>query len=145
MTVNTQDLATLGARWRSSQAPGRRRPSRCQAAGCDQATRENKPFCSDHVFHHAYAQKIAAELERQKLEVARARRLGPRGADPAGHTANEILTELRVHGNRTVRRLARDLRLDVPIVEAFVQAMSRKRLVKLCASRRGAGIVKLVG
>lgn len=36
-----------------------RRPTRmCEFAGCTHATREHKPFCSDHVEHHPYVQAI---------------------------------------------------------------------------------------
>jgi len=111
------------------QPSRRRRATRCSAAGCDEATREGKPFCTEHVEEHDYVQDLLATLEAQDAEIQRVARLGARAVDPEGLTACEILNTLRVHGPRTVRRLARELNHEAKVLEAYVKALERRGLV----------------
>jgi hypothetical protein len=47
-------------------------------------TREGKPFCPNHVEHHAYVQAILRILSDREEERDRVRRLGPGEVDISG-------------------------------------------------------------
>lgn len=134
------NLRTL-ERWAQHQARGQTR--HCEAEGCRAATREGKPFCSEHVERHPYVQQVLAQLERRETEEARVFDQGARAVDPAGITSQEILQFLRVHGPRTVPRLARELNLEVKTITGYVRALERRKVVETDTTRRGALIVRL--
>jgi len=77
------------------------RPKPCQLPGCSRSTREHKPYCTDHVEHHEYVQGVIARLEAEELELAAVKKRGPRAVDPAGLTAQEIVLQLELYGDRT--------------------------------------------
>jgi len=57
--------------------------------------------------------------------------------DPEGITAQEILSYLRVHGQRSLPQLGRELTLDVKLVTAYVKVLESKRWVETKRDRRG--------
>lgn len=117
-------------------------PLRCEV--CGQATREGKPYCPDHVERHGYVQEVMAALERRAAEEERVLRKGAAAVDPEGINAREILLQLRLHGERTVERLARDLQLDPRLVPHYAQALARRGLVRLGRTSRGCVLVEPV-
>lgn len=134
------NLRTL-ERWAQHQSRGQTRY--CEAEGCGVATREGKPYCSEHVERHPYVQQVLAQLERRETEEARVNQVGARAVDPQGITAQEILQFIRLHGPRTVPRLARELNLEVKTVTGYVRALERRKVVDTDTTRRGALIVRL--
>lgn len=123
---------------------GRPRTRHCSAANCARATREGKPFCSEHVERLPYVQGLLDQLAAREDEEDRVRKRGTRAVDPNGLTAREILLSLWVNGDRTVARLARELNMDFETLKVYVAALKRKGLVTVKPTRRGAGIVTLV-
>ncbi len=124
------------------EEPDRRRPPRrCSEPTCNQATREGKPFCSDHVELHPYVQRLLAELREREEADERVRRRGPRAVDPLSLTSQEILTFIHVHGPKTVKRLARELNADLETLKLYAQGLRRHGLVKLTATRRKSTLV----
>ena len=114
----------------------------CGAPGCSRATRENKPYCSDHVDQHPYVQGLLGKLEGREAEEARVRRQGPRAVDTESLTSNEILQHLSFHGNRTVERLARELNLEIKTLHGYVRALKQEGLVTLSRNKRGSTVVE---
>lgn len=123
--------------------PRRLSPRHCEAPGCNQATREGKAYCSDHVEMHPYVQDLIMRLEEREAEDERVQRRGPRAVNLQGITTQEILQHLAFHGPRTEERLCRELNLDVKTLQGYVQAMRRKKLVTLGHTKRGSTVVKL--
>ena len=70
---------------------------------------------------------------------------GSRAVDPEGITAQEILQFIRVHGPRTVPRLARELNLEVKTVTGYVRALERRKVVETHLTGRGALVAHLAG
>lgn len=123
--------------------PRRIAPRHCEAPGCDQATREGKAYCSEHVEQHPYVQGLLAQLaerDRQDEEVARR---GAKAASLGAITAQEILAHLAFHGPRTEERLCRELNVDDRTLGGYVSALKKARLVVLGTTKRGSTLVKL--
>jgi hypothetical protein len=121
-----------------------RTPHHCNEPGCGKSTREGKPFCSDHYDRHPYAQALIADLKANAAQVERVKKK-PRAAGADDLIACEIVTQLRVHGDRTVPRLARDLREDTDVIEAYVKALKRQKRVSFGRTARGTRVVRLAG
>lgn len=121
------------------------RTDHCTYEDCGAFTRMGKPFCPKHVAHHPHVESLLAELASREAEEERVRKRGAHAVDPAGGTAREVLTYLRVHGPKTLRRLARDLNRDPSLVGHYVEALRRRRRVKLSQTRRGGTVVAVVG
>jgi hypothetical protein len=109
----------------------------CLHPGCTNATRERKPYCTEHVSDHPYVLELMSQIERVEAELDRVRRRGTRAVALEGIPAQEILRELRTFGHRTVERLARDLRLDADVVAAYGRALNRAGKVSLGVTSRG--------
>jgi len=116
-----------------------RRPERpvCASPSCEKTTRKDKPFCPEHVAEHPYAQGVMDQLARLEGEVARVRKVGTRGVNPLGLMSQEILRELRVHGPRTVVRLARDLGVQGSVISSYVAALTKRGQVRQSHGDRG--------
>ena len=120
---------------------------RCDFAGCSNITREGKPFCSSHVEHGDYAKKVIADLEAQENEIGRVEKKGWKAVNVAAPIAVEFIGHLFMHGEQTVERLRREImsgHLTIPVVEAYVKALHKARIVKLGRTGRGSETVKLV-
>ncbi len=125
------------------EGPKRISPRRCELAGCGLATREGKAYCSAHVEHHPYVQGLLEQLASREAEDDLVARRGPRAANVAGITAQEILQHIAFHGARTEERLCRELNLDHKTLTGYVEALRRARLVKLGRTKRGSTLVRL--
>jgi len=115
----------------------------CRSHGCDQSTREGKPYCPDHVEEHPYVQEILSTLQRREEEEARVRSRGSRAVDPSGLTARELVLHLSLHGARTVERLSRELQLDPKVLDGYVSALVSQGAVSLGRTNRGSTVVRL--
>jgi hypothetical protein len=120
---------------------GRKRAKHCERPDCGKATREGKPYCSDHVDDHPYVRGLIEALAAREAEEARVRKRGARAVDLDGVTAREILGYVAIHGGRTVQRLARELNLDIQTIKGYARALERGKRVHLTSTRRGAIIV----
>lgn len=120
-----------------------RRP-RCELAGCDLPTHEQKPYCTEHVELHSYPQQVLAEIEARAEEQSQVKRRGWRAVDLKGTTARDVLLELRLRGKRTTPRLSRDLVLPEKVVGAYVTAFAKQGWVTLGETARGIRLVSPV-
>ncbi|MGE0708576.1 MAG: hypothetical protein AB7N76_22885 [Planctomycetota bacterium] len=123
---------------------GRKKPRHCERDGCSQATREGKPFCSEHVEELPYVREVQARIDARESEHQEVERRGARAVDPYGPTARDILVTLWINGERSVARLARELNLDFRLVKDYVKSLKRARLIDVTPARRGAGKARLV-
>lgn len=110
---------------------GRRKPSVCQAPGCEELTRHRKPYCLDHIDTSPYVQGILEQLEQREVEIKRAQRYGLRAVVVDGHVAQEIQAYLVNHGSTTQSRMARELRLPARTIAAYLSALSRLGAIQL--------------
>lgn len=116
----------------------------CEARGCNQTTREGKPFCSDHVDHHPYVRALIDQLDSNNDEEFEVRRKGARAKiNMNGVNATNILLILKNNGPRTVERLARETQLDEKVLDGYIAAFARQRLVDFSRTNRGSRIVRL--
>lgn len=122
----------------------RKKPRHCERADCSEATREGKPYCSDHVGELPYVQAVQARIAAREQEHDAVARRGARAVDPYGPTARDILLSLWINEERTVARLARELNLDFQMVQHYVKRLARAKLIELIPARRGAGKARLV-
>ncbi|RMG10021.1 MAG: hypothetical protein D6731_18455 [Planctomycetota bacterium] len=118
-------------------------PRHCEAPGCGLATRAGKPFCSEHVERHPYIARLVEQLAAREEEERLVRERGVAAVASDGLTAAEILAFLRVHGDRSVPRLARDLNMDLETLELYVDALVARGLLAERRRRRRARIVGL--
>jgi predicted transcriptional regulator len=119
-------------------------PRYCEHKGCVSHTRESKPFCTDHNDLNPHARRVIEELQRREVDDERAQK-GRRGINVDGVTAVEILQNVAEHGPRTKERLCRELNLDVPVLDGYVEALRRAGKIRLTLSRRGSEVVTLAG
>lgn len=113
----------------------------CQRSGCGVATRAGKPFCSAHVEDHPYVRGLLSLIAEMRSEAALVRVRGARAVDTRALSSQEILRFLRVHGERSVPRLARDLNIPLEILEFYVKALGSRNLVALRENKRGATLI----
>ena len=115
-----------------------RRPApKCEANGCNETTRNGKPYCTEHVELLPYVSRLIDQLDERDAELNRVLRRGPQHVDPQGITAQEIILQLKLYGGRTVARLSRDLMLDEQVVESYGRALARLGAVSIGRHRRG--------
>jgi Tfp pilus assembly protein PilF len=118
---------------------------KCEAPDCDRTTREGKPFCSEHVAQNDYASKVLAEIakrERQDEYVLRPN-TKPKNYPTDGVTAQSILQQLSEKGTRTKERLCRELNIEKPLLDAYTEALVRKRLIRVGRTSRGSETLSL--
>lgn len=115
----------------------------CEEPGCGRSTRASKPFCTQHVDQHPYARALVEQLEEQDAEIEKVRREGSRVVDPKGLTCREVLQWLRVHGPRTLPRLAREIQVDTSVLGHYVVALASSGMVCLVKSVRRGPIVQV--
>lgn len=113
---------------------------------CGAPTREGKRLCPDHIEKGSYIQRIAAK----QLEMAAADKAAAKGkiklSDKdiiTNETVRELLLMLELSGPKTIERLVRELNRDQNVVEAYVAALKKKKLVKTKLNKRGSTMVFL--
>lgn len=119
---------------------------RCGDSGCNEATREGKPFCSKHVTRNDYATHVLQEIADREAEDAAV--LKPRTPLSAynlrGITAQSIIQSLREHGPRTKARLCRELNVERALVDAYARALIRAKIIRLGHTSRGNEVLELL-
>lgn len=122
---------------------GRKKPTHCDQPGCVQATREGKPYCSDHVEQLSYVGQVQARIEARERELSDVAKRGARGVDVHGIVAREILCSLWIHGERSVARLARELNVEFEQLRLYIARLRKAKMISQTSPRRGAGEVTL--
>jgi hypothetical protein len=123
---------------------GRKKPTHCEAEDCSQATREGKPFCSDHVERLSYVQEVQARIVAREAELAAVKKRGGRAVDLEGIIARDVLCSLWINGERSVARLSRELNVDFEVLKHYVARLKKAKQLTQTSPRRGAGKVTLV-
>lgn len=126
---------------------GKSRPNqtlRCNAKGCDEGTREGKPYCPDHVDQNDYVRDLLAKLDAKEKEAVAVRKKGQRVIDNDSITLQEIVQDLNIHGPRTIARLCRDTQLDHDVLIGYIDRLEKEGRVKKFRTGRGNDSVKLV-
>jgi hypothetical protein len=94
---------------------------------CGAPTREGKPYCSDHVDHMPYAQRLMDDIARREAETDDALKGGPIGT----HIFLVILGELRMAPVDGLGRLSKRIDLPYPIVRRAVSTLIGERKVRI--------------
>ena len=123
---------------------GRKKPTHCEAEDCVQATREGKPFCSDHVERLSYVEQVQARIAAREHELAAVKKRGGRAVDLEGIVARDVLCSLWINGERSVARLSRELNVDFEVLKHYVARLKKAKQLTQTSPRRGAGKVTLV-
>jgi len=120
------------------------RPPSCDLPDCDRSTKERKPYCPDHVDRHPYVAKLVEVIEAAEREMDAVRRRGSRAVTPDGLHAQEVLREVQAHGERTFKRLARDLRMEPRVVQDYCRALARQGLLEVGRNGRRDMVARTV-
>lgn len=117
----------------------------CEAPGCSKSTREKKPFCSDHVEMHPYVQELLKAVADQTAEQKKVdQKISAQHVPADSLTVQEIINHIKVHGSRTVERLARELNFEVELIHRYVNTLISRGVLKIGRTKRGSTIVSLV-
>lgn len=119
--------------------PSRPGASYCQIDGCEASTRENKPFCSDHVERAPYVQRILMELELRDMEARNLNAGKP--IDINGHLIREAILLLQ-QSSYTAARLARLLDIEHVAAENLIAIMDEKKIARKGRTERGSTTVR---
>lgn len=114
----------------------------CDHAGCIQATREGKPYCSDHVDDHSYVREVMDQLAEREAQDEAVSKRGAKAVDLAGSiTAREIMLHLGLHGVRSVEKLCQELAINAKILDGYLKALHKAKLITFGSTKRGSTTV----
>ena len=116
---------------------------RCDAAGCYELTRENKPFCLEHIELAPYVCDLLRRMEDRDVmdgQVA----TDHRKASLSSITAQEILLTLRQKGTVTEDSLSRAMKLERQTIHNYALKMLDNNLVLLRVTSRGRTTITLL-
>ena len=119
-------------------------PRHCDYPTCNRATKARKPFCNEHVECNPYVQHVLSVISDREREEKKVERKGWRAVDIKGSIAQEILQFIRVNGERTFARVARDMGRDSSITDCYLMALKKAKLVIVGRSKRGAMTIQAV-
>lgn len=117
--------------------PGRKHTSYCHIEDCNRFTLGGKRFCSHHINHQSYVQNLLRRISEREEEEMRVESGGWKAVDIEGSIAQDTLRFLRIHGPKTVRRLAKDLNRNSKIQACYVEALRKAGLVDTRCTQRG--------
>lgn len=124
-----------------------RQPRHCEAVEkgveCGKVTREGKPFCSDHVEHHDYVQRLIAHLNQLEAEEERVKLRGVRAARLDSPLMVEVVRVIMTLGCCTEARLCKETQLDPKAVGAYVMRLIRERVGEQHVTKRGDRAIKI--
>ena len=132
--------AVFRAIYQSSSAARVGNPQ-CDEPGCVRTTRENKPYCSEHVERAEYVQALMAELELRDSEADALVAGKPIAAD--GHLVRETLLMLR-QGSYTSAKLSRLMDISHEATEALIRYLHERQLAIMSKTDRGAIIIRSI-
>ena len=115
----------------------------CEARGCYDTTRENKPFCTKHVEEHPYVQRILDILREKEAEHQAVLERGSAAVDLTGLTAKELILHLSLHGSRTLERLCREFQIGAQVMRGYVEALTQNGYVVQGRTLRGNLLVRI--
>lgn len=107
------------------------------------ATREAKPFCSEHLGEHPYVQELRHKLKLMDREAEQIKLRGASAAKPDGLLAGELMIRLVCDhgGSASVDRLSREVQRKRPVVAAIFLALAKRGTVVMGRTQRGTIII----
>lgn len=111
----------------------------CDEPNCLRTTRENKPYCSEHVERAPYVRRLMAELELRDTEADALVAGKPIATD--GHLVRETLLMLR-QGSYTSAKLSRLMDISHEATEALIRYMHDRGLAIMSKTDRGAIVIR---
>lgn len=108
----------------------------CQAAGCAEVTKEEKPYCVEHLDELPYVQEVKARIAARYAEASEALRTGrfelkaPRVREVVSHLTKKAIP---------LRRLRIELDMPRAVAGFYVEGLLRHGMIKVMVlgSRRG--------
>lgn len=133
---------TLFRTMQTGSPTGRAPNPKCNHAPCKRATREGKPYCSEHVELSPYVARIIEELELRDHEAA----LLAAGKKIArdGHLVRETLLMLE-QGSYTSAKLSRLMDISHSSTETLIRIMDDMGLATMSKTDRGALVIAKIG
>jgi len=110
----------------------------CEEASCSNTTRENKPFCSNHVERADYVQDILHAIKNQEIEQEKALSQGIRAIKRDSLTVKEIILTLSQKGEKTINYLCRDLQLPEDVMLVYAKFLVKHKIAKRHRTHRGS-------
>ena len=139
----------MGRTVAQSSSPETRIPtSRCALEGCNEFTRERKPYCSDHILEIDYAKALSIKVSGVEKEIERVSTVGDKAVDVTGLVVEEILAGIDHAGQVTWRRLCKDHvaffnHVSAEITDHYLDRLRLEGLVKVTLNRRSDEVVEL--
>lgn len=133
-------MKTLDLRSEGSRTP----TIHCKIQGCPEATREGKPYCPKHVAKNTYVARLMQQIksaEEEKQKVAQQNSIRPIKADSL--VLSEIRNYLLANSERTVFRIAKDLRLDSELVRVYIRYLVKRENAVYGLSHRNITTVRM--
>lgn len=116
---------------------------RCDVFGCIELTRENKPFCLEHIERAPYVQDLLRRME-ERVKLDQEVETDHQKADLDSITAREIVLALRKQGTVTEENMSRAMKLPRTTIHNYALAMQDKKIVTLRPTDRGRMAVTLL-
>ena len=116
----------------------------CKVSACQEATREGKTFCTEHIEFQPYIQNLVKRMANRVQEDEGVRTEGSKAVNLDGITVKEILLHLRQGGTRTEERLEREVQLDKVIIHNYLVKLSMEGVVRFGRTGRNNICVRLV-
>jgi len=113
------------------------RSERTYCKQCGNPAKEGKDVCIEHLNKSPYVAELLKKIKEHEKETACIKKHGVEGVSLTGWHVTEILTELKLHGPKTVHGLARATQFDPEIVEACLAKLEPAGKIETSTSRRG--------
>lgn len=112
---------------------------------CNKLTHDGKDECVEHLSKRPYVAALLQTMKQHEKETARIEKQGIRAVDPQGLHVSEILSDLNMHGPKTIAGLSRSTQFSQAVVSTCVKKMKLMHLVRLFGDSRGNVVVALSG
>lgn len=131
-------------RIRLGDKPERGRDSnkpRCKV--CGGATREGKPFCSEHIEQSPYLQRLQQQIADKEAEEELVAQKGAAKVSSDSETVREIRNLLETTGPRTLEAISKETQLDAAALKGYISHMKKRGEIQTRYNRRGSVVAKL--
>jgi predicted transcriptional regulator len=119
--------------------PRRQDPKHCEhPGGCNQSTRERKPYCKDHIGHLPYIIDLKARIAEREEEERLVIKYGAKRVDINSTISKDIISYLKQRGATTYARIAKDMfkPRDPMTMASYLDALVKAGLLVKTRHRR---------
>ena len=122
----------------------------CEEPGCNEKTKEEKPYCKKHILQSPYVMRLQQMMKAREAEEAAASKGSPHLSShltehPDSLPIQELLTFLEMEGAKTIDSLAKNLQLDKATVKRYAKYLeSQGRVFLRRGKRKGQLFIHLV-